>query len=131
VDISAVMDEVAVALATIPTLGGRAYAYFPDRITPPSAWVDFPEVEHDATFARGADRLTLPAWVAVSRVDSRTARDRLLALQAQVKTAIESYDATAYHSARVTKVDFNHSLVLASVDYTAAQFTVDIIGTGA
>jgi hypothetical protein len=125
------MDDVAAAFATIPTLTGRSHAYFPDRITPPAAVVDFPEVQHDLTFARGADRLTLTAAVLVSRVDSRAARDRLLTLQGQIKTAVESYTPTAYDSARVTETAFNHSYALGGVEYSAVIVTIDIIGQGA
>jgi hypothetical protein len=128
VDIAAVMDEVAEALGAIPNL--RVFAYFPDRIVPPVAVVDFPKVDFDATFSRGSDQLVLPVTVLVSRVDSRSARDRLLALAGQVKAAIEGAEPTSYDSARVTEVEFNHSVALAAVEYAAATFSVDIIGSG-
>lgn len=128
--IGAVMDEVAAALATIPTLKGRTFAYLPETAHPPAALVDFPGVEHDVTFGRGADRLTLPVTLLVARVDSRSARDRLLALQGQVKAAIEDRDPVAYHSARVTGAEFNHSYPLGGVEHMAVAFTVDIIGSG-
>jgi len=127
-DIGLVMDEVAEALATIPTL--RAFGYFPDKIVPPAAVVDFPEVTFDAAMTRGADRLSLPVTVLVSRVDARTARDRLLVLAGQVKAAVEAHEPTAFDSARVASVEFNHSYPLAGVEYAAAAFTVDIIGQG-
>lgn len=127
-DVGAVMDEVTGALATIPNL--RTFAYFPDKVTPPAAVVDFPSVDYDNTFSRGADRVTLPVTVLVSRVDSRSARDRLLTLAGQVKAAIEDAEPTSYHSARVVGVEFNHSFVLAAVEYAAAAFSVDVIGPG-
>ncbi len=126
--IGQVMDEVGEAIKAIPEL--RVFPYFADRVTPPAAVVGFPEIVHDATMARGADRLTLPVALLVSRVDSRTARDRLLALQVQVKAAIEDHEPSAYDSARVTGVVFNHSYPFAGVEYDAAEFTIDIIGSG-
>lgn len=124
--LSDVMDEVGTALGTITDL--RVFAYFPDKIPPPAAVVDFPDVTYDAAMARGADRITLPVTVLVSRVDSRTTRDRLLDLAGQVKAAIEAHTPTAYDSARVMSVEFNHSYTYAGVDYAAAGFSVDIIG---
>jgi len=121
------MDEMADALGTISGL--RVFAYFPDRITPPVAVVDFPaELNYDATMGRGADRITLPVTVLVSRVDSRSARDRLLAWPALVKAAIEAHAPVAYDSCRVTGVEFNHSFPVATVEYAAATFSIDIIG---
>lgn len=126
-DIGAVMDEMADALGTIDGL--RVFAYFPDRISPPVAVVDFPaELDYDSAFSRGADRIKLPVTVLVSRVDSRTARDRLLGYQESVKAAIEVHTPVAYDSARVTGVEFNHSVPVAAVEYAAATFTIDIIG---
>lgn len=127
-NVADVLDEVAAALGTIDGL--RAFAYLPDRVVPPAAIVDLPTIEYDATFRRGGDRLTLPVTVLVSRADTRTARDSLLALAGQVKAAVESHTPVAYHSARVQSVEFNHSLTVAGVDYAAASFTVDIIGSG-
>ena len=123
-----VMDEIADALRAIPDL--RVHGYFPDRITPPAALIDFPDVVFDATYVRGADRMTLPVAVLVSRVDSRTARDRLLLLAGQVKVAVEDHAPTSYDSARVVGQQFNHSYPMAGVEYSAAVFSVDIFGKG-
>jgi hypothetical protein len=128
VNIGAVMDELAAALNAIPTL--RAFGYLPERIVPPAVIVELPELTYDSTMARGADRMVLPVTVLVSRVDSRTARDRLLDLQVQVKAVIDDHEPTAYHSARVTGVEFNPSFPLAGVEYSAAVFAIDIIGPG-
>lgn len=128
VNVSAVMDELATALSTIDGL--RVFAYFPDRIVPPAAVVDFPELDYDATFGRGADRASFSVYVLVSPVDARSTRDRLLAWPPLVKAAIEAHSPTAYGSARVTRVSFNHSLPVAGVEYAAASFSVDVFGPG-
>lgn len=127
-DVGTVMDQVAEGLRAVPDL--RVFDFFPDRITPPAAVLDFPDITHDATFVRGGDRLVLPVALLVSQVDSRAARDRLLRLQLQLKAAIEGHEATAYDSARVVATQFNHSYPMAGVEYSAAVLSVDIFGKG-
>lgn len=128
------MDDLGAALGTIDGL--RVHPYWADRITPPAAIVELPEeLTYDATMARGGDRIGLTVTVAVSRVDARSARDRIAQYAdgsgaTSVKTVIESYEATAYHSARVRQAEFG-VVTFNAVEYLAARFSVDIIGRGA
>jgi hypothetical protein len=132
-DISAVMDDLGAACATITDL--RSFEYYSDKITPPAAIVQWPaEYDFDQTMSRGSDNLQFPIVVLVGRADARTSRDRLAKYVAgsgssTVKGAIESFEATSYDTARVTKVEFG-MVTMAAVSYLAATFTVDIYGPG-
>ncbi|MFR9804613.1 hypothetical protein ACL02T_20355 [Pseudonocardia sp. RS010] len=112
------------------------FPYWADRVTPPAAVVGWPEpLTYDETFTRGGDRAELPIMVLVGKVDARTARDRLSVYadgsgSASIKAAIEAHPATAYSSARVTRVEFG-VITVANVEYMAATFYIDVIGTGA
>jgi len=132
--LSAVMDDLAAALETIPKL--RAHPYWADRITPPAAVVGWPDpLDYDATYARGADTAELPVIVLAGKVDARSARDTLARYadgsgEYSVKAAIEAHNACSYDTARVTRAEFGFSLV-AGVEYLAATFYVEITGKGA
>jgi hypothetical protein len=133
-NLAAVMDDLGLALETVPEL--RVAPYWTDRINPPMAIVGWPEpLTFDATFGRGSDRTEIPVYVAVGRNDARSARDRLARYadgsgEHSVKAAVESHEATSYDSARVIRVEFD-VLTVASVDYLAATFYVDLVGRGA
>lgn len=127
-----VMDDLGTALETITDL--RVFPYWADRITPPAAVVTWPEITFDETYGRGSDRLEISVITLTGKVDARSARD--LAAQyangsgsTSVKTAIESYAASAWDSARVQRVEFG-VISVAGVEYLAATFSVDIIGDG-
>lgn len=129
-----VMDEIADALGTIAGL--RVTSYSAESISPPAAWVEWPDgVNFDAAMGRGGDRMTLPVRVAVGKVDARSSRTQLAAYcdgsgPSSIKAAIESRSPLSYGSARVTQAEFG-VIVVAGVDYLAATFSIDIIGTGA
>ena len=133
-DLFDVSTDLGAALGTIDGL--RIFPYWAEKITPPAAVVEWPEsIAYDATMMRGADRLTLPVLVAVGKADMRSAWEQLAAYadgsgSSSVKTAIERHAPISYDSARVTRVEFGITVV-ASVDYLAATFTVDLIGSGA
>lgn len=131
--LSAVMDDLGAALATIDGL--RVFAYWADRITPPAAVVGWPDpLTYDSTLRRGSDAITVPIMVMVGRADARSSRDQLAAYAdgagaSSVKAAIEAHPATAYDSARVVRAEFD-AVVISGVDYLAATFFVDLIGKG-
>jgi hypothetical protein len=133
VDLGDVMDDLGAALGTITGL--RVFPYWADKIVPPAAIVGFPEsIDYDETMGRGADHLQLPVIVVVARRDGRSSRPRLTKYVAgtgtdSVKAAIEAYAATAYHSARVERVEFG-TPTIAGVEHLAATFSVDVIGAG-
>lgn len=130
-----VLSDVMAALATqIDTIAGlRVYAWPADAVQPPAAVVGFPEsYTYDSTMKRGADELTLPVWVVVSRVSDRTAATALGAYvdgagAASVKAVVEAGTYTAMDAVRVTGVEFV-PLVIAGADYWSAMFNVFVIG---
>lgn len=127
------MDDLGSALGSITGL--RVFPYWADTITPPAVIVGFPEsLDYDETMGRGGDHLQLPVIVVVARRDGRSSRNRLTKYVAgtgtdSVKAAIEAYAATAYHSARVERVEFGTATV-AGVEHLSATFDVDLIGPG-
>lgn len=133
-DINAVMDQIGTQLDTISGL--RVYDYLADSVAPPAAIVYFPqELEFDQTYGRGMDRLTLPILVVVGRVSDRASRDKLVAYangsgSSSIKAVVESGTYTAFHTVRVTMVEFDIARIN-EVDYAGALFMLDIAGQGA
>lgn len=133
-NLGAVMDDLGTALETIDGL--RVFPYWADRVQPPAAVVAWPDpLTYDAAMRRGGDQAEIPVIVMVGKVDTRTARDALSRYADgtgthSVKVAVESHTPTAYGSARVTRVEFG-VISVASTEYLAATFYLDIIGTGA
>lgn len=131
-----VMDDVARRLNMIQGL--RAYEFPPDKIEPPAAVVSYPDqYTYDGTYRRGADRMTLPVVAVVGRANDRASRD-LIAIYvdgdgpSSFKRVLESPDLpayTAFHSLRVMQVEFD-VVTIAGVDYVAALFDLDILGSG-
>lgn len=129
-----VMDEVAAQLDTITGL--RVFAFPPDNLPPPAAWIAYPEgYEYDATYGRGMDRITnLGVVVAVGKVSDRSTRD-LVSQYADgtgatsVKAVLQAGTYTAFHTLRVVDVTFD-VLTRGGTDYLGALFTLDIAGQG-
>lgn len=132
-NLAAVMDEIATQLDTITEL--RAYGYPPETIVPPVAIVDFPEsIDYDQTYGRGADRMSLLVWVVAGRATAPATRDLLAAYAdgsgaRSVKAVIEAGTYTAFDEAVVTGAEFE-PVTYNGATYLAAQFTVDIMGSG-
>lgn len=130
-NLAAVMDEIGDALDTIAGL--RVFAYSADRITPPAAVVGWPDpLTYDQAFARGADRIDLPIYLMVGRVDARSARDDLAAYldgtgASSVKAVVDGATYTACDSVRVASATVE-AITVADIEYLGAVFTVDIIG---
>lgn len=133
-NLAEIMDDLAGALDTIEGL--RVFPYWADRITPPAAVVQWPEeYNFDATYGRGSDRITVPVTVLTGKIDARSARNVLAAYADgsgtfSVKATLEAGTYTAFDSLRVVSVEFE-VMTVASVDYLAGRFNIDIIGTGA
>jgi hypothetical protein len=132
-DLAAVMDAVSTRLDIIDGL--RCHPYPPPTLTPPAAVVSYPDMlTFDEAYARGADRIKLPVVLVVGRVSDRAARDKLGAYcngsgASSVKAVLESGAYTVFDSLRVEGIDFD-VVTIASVDYMAALFTLDIVGSG-
>jgi hypothetical protein len=134
VDLANVMDEMGTALGVIAGL--NVFPFSANRITPPAAVVGWPDpITYDATMRRGGDRMTVPVYVVVGKVEARSARDRLAAYldganTTSVKTALEGHTFTACDSVRVTEARVD-AVTIAGVEYLGAIFQADIIGKGA
>lgn len=132
--IAKVQEEIAGLLDTIEGL--RAYPWARNTVTPPAALVMLPEsITYDATYARGADQLTLDVLVLVGKASDRASHLAISGYAAgsgpaSVKTALERPPAYAScDSVHVHGADFDVVRV-SSVDYLAAVFHLDIIGQG-
>lgn len=129
-DLPQSMEALAAALGAVEGL--RCYAYPPDSVVVPAAVVGLPEViEYDETMGRGADRVTVPVYVLVSKASDRAGAGRLGAyLSADgVKAAVESYappSPAPWHTVRVSRADVS-VISVAGVDYLAATFTLDLV----
>jgi hypothetical protein len=134
VDLDAVMTELGVALETVPNL---RIAVVGEKPQPPAAYVSYPEsITFDRTYGRGTDEMDLQVVLVVGQTVARATRAALAAFCAgsgasSVKSALEDY--SPYESCdvvRVTSVDFD-VVKLAAVDYMAAIFSVNVVGSGA
>lgn len=131
-DIVNVMDGIGDRLATITGL--RVHRYTPDAVSPPSAIVDWPEVEYDFTAGRGSDRMLFPVHIVVGKVSERSAAAALGAYisgsgASSVKTAIEGSGGVLGGYASTTRVMGATVTVvtIAAVDYLSATFQVEVI----
>lgn len=134
-DLGAVMQEIADQVDTIADL--RVFGYPPDKVSPPAAIVTYPgELTYDGSYGRGMDRIPdLTVVVLVGKVSERTARDRISLYangsgSASIKAVIEAGTYTEFDTVRVASVSFD-VISIAAVEYLAATFTLDIVGTGA
>ena len=135
-DLSAVMEEIGSKLSS--TISGlRVFPYWAESIAPPAVVVGWPDpLTYDATFGRGSDEVEgVPVIVLVSKADMRSATAQLAAYAngsgpRSVKAAIEGSAGTSYDSARVARAEFG-VITVASTEYLAATFFVDLIGQGA
>lgn len=126
-DLTTVMDQIGVALATIDGL--RSFDFPPKSATPPFAFPAMPQsVDYDLTYGRGADRMSVKVFLGLADVIDRATRDALAGYAAgsgasSVKAAIES--ASIGSSVRVIKAEFG-TFPLNGVTYAGAIFTLDI-----
>lgn len=132
-NIANVMDEMGAALDTIAGL--NIFPYSANRITPPAAIVGWPDpLQYDIAMRRGGDRLTMPVWVVVGKVEARSARNRLAvyldgANAGSVKAALDGATYTACDSVRVTEATVD-GVTIAGVEYLGAIFQTDVLGPG-
>lgn len=133
-DLSDVADEIATVLGTISGL--RVTGYPPPTVVPPAGIVSYPvAVTFDETYGRGMDRIRdWPVLVVVGKATDRTARDRIYDYAAatgasSVKAVLQAHTWTSLDQLRVTEVEFD-VVTIASVDYIAAMFHLDIAGRG-
>lgn len=133
-NLATVMEQVGTQIATIGGL--NVFDFPPDTLSPPTAWVGYPEdYTYDETYGRGWDRINnLPVIVVVGRVSDHSAKDQIGAYAngsgaSSIKSVLESGNYTEFDGIRVTGVTFD-VLTRGGVDYIAALFTLDITGQG-
>lgn len=127
-DVSAIRAGLGANLASVSGL--RVHTFPPDSINPPAAVVAYPDIDYDATYGRGSDRLVIPVHVVVGKVSERAANARLDTYLSTggIKSAIES-DVTldsAVDTVRVMSAESN-VMTIAGQDYLAATFQVEIL----
>jgi hypothetical protein len=132
-NLGAVMQAISARLGTVSGL--RCFAYPEATLTPPGAIVLYPEnIAFDETYGRGMDRMKLPLLVVVGKVSDRSARDQMGAYcdgsgARSVKQVLESGTYTDFDTVVVLDVKFDVATI-ATTDYLAAIFTLDIAGHG-
>lgn len=130
INIPAVMDAMAaqVQAATIAVGDGelRAYAWPVQTVNAPCFISGFPNVEFDATMARGADRAAFPAWVILGYVNARTAAAALAAIEAVKACLEERPPPAAWRSVRVRTADVQ-VVSIGETDYLGAVLDIDVI----
>lgn len=133
--LNAVMDEVAVVLREI-TGFKTVLAYPPETITPPAAYVSYPQsILFDQVYDRGQDDITdIPIVILGSKVTSRTARDQASEWSSgdgplSVKKHMEDHRWTSCDDLTVTSVEFDVERV-AGIDYLAVMFKATAVGPG-
>lgn len=132
-DIGNVMDQIGTALDTISEL--RVNAMPTLDVAVPAANVDYPQNVHfDETYGRGMDRITITVTVMIGVPTERQTRDLLTAYcdgsgASSVKAVLESASYSAFHTIRVSDIDFD-VLLNNGIACMAAIFTCDIAGRG-
>lgn len=132
-DMVDVMEEIGLALQSIDGL--RVYTHPVDRLEPPAAVVQFPDMNFDQAMQRGLDRWDGGIVIAVSRVWDRSARNNIAKYVAgsgsqSVHAALRAYDWTTCAFARATRVTWPSGYTVAGIDFVAAQIDLDIAGSG-
>lgn len=136
-DIEALADELVAALKTCPGFHNRVYKGDVGSVDPPCAAVYLPDdITFDATYGRGADRITWRFGAVFGRVDEDGGRliKRVAPFVAgagtnSVKARLQAYAFTEAHTVRVTKAT-PEILQYGTIDYQGVIFEADIFGSG-
>lgn len=135
-NLDAIMQEVADLVDEIPGL--RVQGWPAETISAPAAVVTYPETSTpDLTYGNGAFRTDPSVVVLVGNVYKKTTRQNVSAYASDdgpqsIKAAIESKDAgeyTSFDDIRVTGTSYE-VYAIGAIEYLAATFTLDIIGSG-
>lgn len=132
-NLKAVMTEIGTALDTIPGL--EIYSRPMAKVKVPCAVVSYPEsIETRTTYGPGVARMVLPVVVMVGRPTERSTQDRITKYAdgsgaESVTRIMDTYAWTTVHHVTVTGIDFD-VVSMGGVDYLAAAFTLDIVGSG-
>jgi hypothetical protein len=128
-EITARLDEI---------LGLRVPPIGASKISPPAVLMALPEViTYDMTYHRGADDITQPFIVLVSKADARAATRNLNdyldgAGAKSIKAAVDSTPARPYASCSIVVVQTARpdTFTVSDVEYLGAVFTAMVSGPG-
>lgn len=129
-DLGAVMDEVATCMRQVAGL--HAYAWPTGKVVPPAAVVSYPD-NINYQVDRASYRISLPLVLAFGRPTDPATRDVLAAYAngsgpSSVRRLVDEYVWTSCDSVTATEADID-IVTVANVEYLAAVFTLDIIGS--
>lgn len=129
-DLAAVMDEVATCMAQVPGL--RTYAWPPGKVLPVAAVVQYP-TSADYRISNASWRLSLPLVLNLGKPNEEQTRATLAAYlngsgSASVRQLMDNYAWTSCDSVTCTDGEVD-VVTVAGVDYLAALFTLDVIGS--
>jgi hypothetical protein len=143
-DLQAVAEALAAQAATVtcsPAL--NTFAYAPDSIPEPCAFVAEMEIEFDKAMRRALDEVMVTMRVLVGRADDKAAAARLNGLMSgsgtgSLKTALEADripnggDALggACHDYHVTRIQGHRWYEHASTTYLGGEWRIRVIGPG-
>lgn len=133
-NIADVMDELAEAVKTVPSLQGRTYPYPAAGVSEPAAIIPFPSGSYDTAYGGGLDEFDMSVVVLIGRLESRTDRDRVVGYMAgggaeSITAAVDAYEFTSCDYAHVSEVTVDQ-YSMGGVDHWAVIFTVQVAGSG-
>jgi hypothetical protein len=136
VDIYNVATQLGTALKTITGL--RVYEYGTNDVQAPAAILSLPDlsIDYHQGYGTGASKLSDVVVLVLIRDNTRRASFKSLAGYVKatgvgsIKAALEGATYTACDTVTVTRVDFD-AVTWNGADYLAAEFHLDIFGTGA
>lgn len=134
VDFTACMEAIGAAAVDAGLIeDGRAYAWPTTEINPPCVIVDYPAGPQpfDNTMARGSDRTTFVAYLAVGGLVPRISGAVLNTYLQPFKDAVEGYapelpDELPWSTARVTTWEVV-PLIVKTLQYQALRFEIDVV----
>lgn len=133
-NLSALMDEVATAAAEISGL--RMTAWPPGTLQPPAGAVSYPEsIAYDQTYGRGMSKISaLPLILVAGKAIERLARDAVSTWTAthgegSVRQHLEGRVWASCDDLSVVSAKFD-VVSIGGVEYLAAQFSLDVVGSG-
>lgn len=96
-NVTAVMEQLATALAAIDGLRSSGYPVPAGEINPPQVYVDFPQVDYNQTYQAGLSQLTVPVVLLVAATVTRASSEKLTRYLANtgpdsIRAALDEHD---------------------------------------
>lgn len=132
-NVADVMDQLGDALAGISI---NVFRYPPKNLDPPAAIIAYPEsANYAASYGRGMDRLAIPVVIVGGNVADESTALRMAGYLSgsgatSIKTLIDGGTYTACDDVTVTTAELD-IYTIGAIDYIAAIFTVEVVGSGA